>query len=68
MKGRLRFGDLQSNRQQCVGDSRGCKLTSEVLQELNLSQRSLGEDLLAENIGDFLDCDPLTGLRIVRGA
>jgi len=39
-----------------------------VLQELNLSQSSLGEDLLAENIGDFLDCDALTGLGIGRGA
>lgn len=38
-----------------------------MLEELDLAQSSLGEDLLAEDIGDFLDRDTLTGLT-VRGS
>lgn len=30
-------------------------MTSEVLQQLDLPERPLGEDLLAEDIGDLLD-------------
>jgi hypothetical protein len=40
-------------------------VTSKVLQELDLSQSPLGEYLLAEYIGDFLDSDALTCL-VVR--
>lgn len=43
--------------------SGGCNvLTSEVLQQLNLSQRSLGQDLLAEDVCDLLDGDALATL------
>lgn len=31
-------------------------MATKVLQQFNLSQGSLGENLLAEDIGDFLDC------------
>jgi hypothetical protein len=36
--------------------------TSEVLQQLDLTQRALGEDLLAEDIGDLLDGHALARL------
>jgi hypothetical protein len=39
-------------------------VTSEVLQELDLAQRSLRKDLLAEHIGDLLDSYPLSSLAI----
>lgn len=42
-------------------------MSPEVLQQLDLSQRPLGEDLLAEDIGDLLDGDALTSL-VVRGS
>jgi hypothetical protein len=35
-----------------------------MLQQLYLSQRTLGQDLLAEDIGDLLDRNPLLGLGI----
>jgi hypothetical protein len=37
-------------------------MASEVLQQLDLAQRTLGKDLLAEDIGNFLDGDSLVGL------
>lgn len=43
-------------------------MTTEVLEELDLTQSSLREDLFAEDIGNFLDCDSFSGLRIGRGA
>jgi hypothetical protein len=36
----------------------------EVLQELDLTQGALGQDLLAEDIGDLLDGNTLVGLVI----
>lgn len=42
-------------------------VTSEMLQQLDLSQGPLGQDLLAEDIGDFLDGDTITGLGVGRG-
>jgi hypothetical protein len=36
----------------------------EVLQELDLAQGALGQDLLAEDIGDLLDGNTLVGLVI----
>ncbi len=44
-------------------------VTAEVLQQLDLAQRTLGQDLLAEDIGDLLDgygsiLDDLAGLSI----
>ena len=39
-------------------------MPSEMLQQLYLSERTLGQDLLAEDIGNFLDCDTLLTLRI----
>ena len=35
-------------------------MASEVLQELDLTQSPLRENLLAEDIGDFLDGYPVT--------
>jgi len=40
---------------------------AKVLQELDLAQRALGQDLLAENIGDFLDRDAFVRL-VVDGS
>ena len=40
--------------------------TSEMLQQLNFAQGALCEDLLAEDIGDFLDRDALVGLSLDR--
>lgn len=39
-------------------------MTAEVLEELDLAQGSLGENLLAENIGDFLDSNALVRLGV----
>ena len=44
-----------------------CKLTSKMLQQLYLPKRSLGQDLLAEDIGDLLDGDALVGLGVDGG-
>lgn len=40
----------------------------EVLQELDLAQGALGQDLLAEYIGDLLDSNTLVGLVVDSGA
>lgn len=42
-------------------------MPSEVLEELDLSQGPLGQDLLAEDIGDLLDSNTLLGL-VVDGS
>lgn len=42
-------------------------MAAEVLQQLDLSQGSLGENLLAEHIGNFLDGNSLGGL-VVNGS
>ncbi len=42
-------------------------MTSEVLQELDLTQSPLREDFLAEDIGDFLDGYPIPGQIICSG-
>lgn len=42
-------------------------MAAEVLEQLNLAQSALGEDLLAEYIGDLLDGDALVGL-VVDGS
>lgn len=39
-----------------------------MLQELDLAQGALGKDLLAEDIGDFLDGNTLVGLVVHGGA
>lgn len=41
-------------------------MASEVLKELDLTQGALGQDLLAEDIGDLLDGDTLVAL-VVNG-
>jgi hypothetical protein len=41
-------------------------MPSEVLQKLDLSKRSLGQDLLAEDIGDLLDGNALSSLIVCR--
>jgi hypothetical protein len=41
-------------------------VSSEVLQKLDLSQGTLGQNLLAEDIGDLLDRNALIGLAIGR--
>ena len=43
------------------------KPTSEVLEQLDFSQRSLGENLFAEDIGDLLDGHTFTSLHIGSG-
>lgn len=42
-------------------------VTPEVLQELDLAQGALGQNLLAEHIGDLLDGNTLVGLVVHRG-
>lgn len=41
-------------------------VTPEMLQQFDLSQGPLGQDLLAEYIGDLLNGDAISGLRIGR--
>lgn len=41
-------------------------MTPEMLEKLDLSQGALGEDLLAEDICDFLDCYTFAGLVVRR--
>lgn len=43
-------------------------MSPEVLQELDLAQSTLGQDLLAEDIGDLLDRDTLVCLVVYRCA
>lgn len=43
-------------------------VSSKVLQQLDLSQGPLGEDLLAEDIGDLLDGDAFASLAVGRCA
>lgn len=43
-------------------------MAAEVLQQLDLAQGALGENLLAEDIGDLFDGDTLVGLSVDRGA
>jgi len=43
-------------------------MAPEVLQQLDLAQGALGQDLLAEDIGDLLDGDALVGLVVYGGA
>ena len=40
------------------------KLTSKVLEQLDLAQCTLREDLLAEDIGHLLDSDPFPGVDV----
>jgi hypothetical protein len=40
----------------------------EVLEQLDLAQGALGQNLLAEDIGDLLDGDTLVGLVVDRRA
>jgi hypothetical protein len=42
-------------------------MASEMLQELDLSERSFGQYLLAEHVGDLFDCDAFASL-VVRGS
>ena len=42
-------------------------MASEVLKQLDLSQSALGQNLLAEDVGDLLDGDTLAGLGILGG-
>jgi hypothetical protein len=41
-------------------------VASEMLQKLDFSQRSLGQDLLAEDICDLLDSDTFPSLTVGR--
>lgn len=43
-------------------------MAPEVLQELDLAQGALGQDLLAEDIGDLLDGYAFIGLVVDRRA
>jgi hypothetical protein len=42
-------------------------VSPEVLQQLDLAQGTLGQDLLAKDIGDLLDGDTLVGMVIDGG-
>lgn len=42
-------------------------MASEVLQQLDFSQGALGQDLLAENIGDLFDGDTITSYTVLCG-
>ena len=42
-------------------------MTAEVLQQFDFSQGPLGQDLLAENIGDLLDSDTITRHGVICG-
>lgn len=42
-------------------------VSSEVLKELYLAQCSLGQNLLAEHVGNLLDSDALVGLVVHSG-
>jgi hypothetical protein len=42
-------------------------MAAEVLEELDLAQGSLGQDLLAEYIGDFLDGNTFASLGVGCG-
>lgn len=42
-------------------------MATEVLEQLDLTQSPLGEDLLAEHIGDLFDGHTLAGLNVGRG-
>ncbi len=42
-------------------------MPSEVLKELDFSKRTLCQDFLAEDIGDFLDGNSLLSLRVCCG-
>jgi len=44
------------------------RLTSEVLQQLDLSECTLGQNLLAKYICDLLDSDTITCLVVLRRA
>lgn len=43
-------------------------MAPEMLEQLDLSQGALGEDLLAEDVGDLLDGDTFASLGVGRGA
>jgi hypothetical protein len=55
-------GRVEVRQRQSKGRSRSTTLTSEVLQQLNFAQGALGEDLLAEDVGDLFDGDALARL------
>lgn len=43
-------------------------MAAEVLQQLDLTESSLGENLLAKDIGNLLDGDTFSGLVVDSGA
>jgi hypothetical protein len=43
-------------------------VSAEVLQQFDLAQGALGQNLFAEDIGDFLDGDAFVCLVVDRGA
>jgi hypothetical protein len=63
----LRSRSESRRQRQGKGRGRSTTLTSEVLQQLDLAQGTLGEDLLAEDIGDLFDGDALARL-VVGGS
>jgi hypothetical protein len=42
-------------------------VAAKVLEQLDLAQGALGQNFLAKNIGDLLDCDALVGLLVDGG-
>lgn len=54
-RGGIHFGVLSNHVSASIYFPVPIKLTSEMLKQLDLSQRSLSEDLLAEYIGNLCD-------------
>lgn len=50
-----------------TGREKYVAVASEVLEQLDFSQSALSKNLLAEDVGDFLDGDTLAGLGVGRG-
>ncbi|KAJ4983462.1 hypothetical protein SVAN01_11025 [Stagonosporopsis vannaccii] len=61
-----RAAEQQSSR--AAGQQTYVAVAAEVLQQLDLAQGALGQDLLAEDIGDLLDGNALAGLVVGCGA
>lgn len=64
--GRCRWRGQRSRRGP-VGEAY-VAVATEVLQQLDLAKSSLGENLLAEDIGDLLDGNAFVGLVVYGGA
>lgn len=58
---------LAGSCEQAEGRATHIAMAAEVLEQLDLTQSPLGENLLTEHIGDFLDGHALASLNVGRG-